>query len=126
MNKTNTKTTLVIGASENLSRYSNMAIKLLKAYGHPVLALGKSKGNVDGSTIETDINSFKHSEIDTITIYLNPDNQEKYYESIIDLHPKRVIFNPGTENEVLQEKLEKAGIEFEEACTLVLLKSQQF
>ncbi len=126
MNKSDTKTTLVIGASENLNRYSNMAIKLLKAYGHPVLAFGKAKGVVDGSTIETDINSFKNSEIDTITLYLNPNNQEKYYQSIIDLHPKRVIFNPGTENEILQEKLEKAGIEFEEACTLVLLKSHQF
>lgn len=126
MNKTDTKTTLVIGASENLSRYSNMAMKLLKAYGHPVLALGKSKGNVEGLSIETDINHFKYSNIDTITLYLNPINQEKYYQSIIDLHPKRVIFNPGTENEVLQEKLEESGIEFEEACTLVLLKSHQY
>jgi predicted CoA-binding protein len=122
----NTKTTLVIGASENVNRYSNMAMKLLKVYGHPVLALGKQKGEVDGTIIETVSNCFKNSQIDTITLYLNPQNQVKYYQDIIDLKPQRVIFNPGTENDELAEKLSENGIASEEACTLVLLRSGQY
>ena len=122
----NTKTTLVIGASENVNRYSNMAMKLLKVYGHPVLALGKQKGEVDGITIETVSNCFKNSQIDTITLYLNPQNQVKYYQDIIDLKPQRVIFNPGTENDELAQKLTENGIDSEEACTLVLLRSGQY
>jgi len=122
----NTKTTLVIGASENVNRYSNMAMKLLKVYGHPVLALGKQKGEVDGTIIETVSNCFKNSQIDTITLYLNPQNQVKYYQDIIDLKPQRVIFNPGTENDELAEKLSENGRASEEACTLVLLRSGQY
>ncbi len=126
MNNQNPKTTLVVGASENVNRYSNMAMKLLKAYGHPVLALGKQKGDVDGIPIETLSNCFENSQIDTITLYLNPQNQIKYYQELINLKPKRVIFNPGTENEEFEQKLRDNNIETEEACTLVLLRSGQF
>ena len=126
MNKNTTKTTLVIGASENPARYSNMALKLLKAFGHPVLAFGKQNGKIDDFNIETQLSVFQGQDIDTITMYLNPQNQEKYYQDIIQLHPKRVIFNPGTENEDFVDLLHQNAIETEEACTLILLKSAQY
>ncbi len=126
MNTTASKLTLVMGASENTARYSNMAIKMLKAYGHPVLALGKQKGEVDNVKIETNTDSFLPNSIDTVTLYLNPANQEKYYDFIIGLNPKRVIFNPGTENPELEDLLHKNHIKTEEACTLVLLRTAQF
>lgn len=126
MNNEKSKTTLVMGASENTSRYSNMAIKLLNAYGHPVIALGKQKGAVDNIQILTDPKDIPAQDIDTVTLYLNPDNQKKYYNFILDLKPQRVIFNPGTENEELQDLLSKNQIHFEEACTLVLLRTSQF
>lgn len=126
MNKNATKTTLVIGASENTARYSNMALKLLKLFGHPTLAFGKQSGEVEGQRIETQLNTFIGQEIDTVTMYLNPQNQTKYYQDIIQLKPKRVIFNPGTENDEFVELLHQNNIETEEACTLILLKSGQY
>jgi hypothetical protein len=118
------KKTLVIGASENPSRYSNLAVKKLAAYNHDVLALGKKKGAIGNTIIETEKLPFEN--IDTVTLYLNPNNQKEYYDYIISLHPKRIIFNPGTENEELEELAQKNGIITEEACTLVLLSTNQF
>jgi predicted CoA-binding protein len=120
------KTTLVIGASENPERYANMAVKMLKSYQHPVLAFGKKKGEISGVEIATDMDKFKGASIDTVSLYVNPMNQAKLYDDIIGLHPKRVIFNPGTENDEFQDMLKKEKIEFEEACTLVLLRTGQF
>jgi predicted CoA-binding protein len=120
------KTTLVIGASENPERYSNMAMKMLKSYQHPVLAFGKRKGEVAGIVIENDLGSFKENPVDTITLYLNPMNQARYYNELINLHPQRVIFNPGTENDEFQDMLKEKNIPFEEACTLVLLRTGQY
>ena len=120
------KTTLVIGASENPERYSNMAVKMLKSHQHPVLAFGKKKGEISGIKIENDLDSFKGVTVDTITLYLNPMNQVKYYNQLLELHPQRVIFNPGTENDEFQEMLKEKNIEFEEACTLVLLRTGQY
>lgn len=120
------KTTLVIGASENPERYSNKAMKMLRSYQHSVLAFGKRKGEVSGVPIETDFSVFKNTPVDTVTLYVNPSNQVKMYQDIIDLNPKRVIFNPGTENDEFQETLTNNHIEFEEACTLVLLRTNQF
>jgi predicted CoA-binding protein len=117
---------LVIGASENPERYSNMAIKLLKKYGHTVYALGKREGEVDSIKIETDKNLFDDKPLDTITLYVNPNLQKEYMEDILKWKPKRVIFNPGTENEVFETVLEANGIEPIEACTLVMLKTNQF
>ena len=118
------KKTLVIGASENTQRYSNLAVKKLLAYNHPVIALGKQAGKIDQIDILTDKQPFE--DIDTITIYLNPVNQQSYYEYILSLHPKRIIFNPGTENPDEYDRLKIAGIEPMEACTLVLLRTGQF
>lgn len=120
----NGKSTLVIGASENTDRYSNMAIRLLRQYGHPVYAVGNKLGQVADVKIEKEKIEFK--DIDTITLYLNPKNQESFYDYILAIHPKRVIFNPGTENSVLQNKLAEKKIAWEEACTLVLLRTNSF
>ena len=92
------KITLVIGASENTERYSNKAIQLLNQYNHPVLALGLRNGMVGSTTIVKDIDAFKGLPIDTVTLYINPQLQAAHYTTIMDLKPKRVIFNPGTEN----------------------------
>ncbi len=118
------KNTLILGASENPARYSNMALHLLRQYGHPVEAIGHKKGLIDDVEIHTEWKV--NSEVDTITLYLNPQNQKPYYTHIIAAKPKRVIFNPGTENEELQEYLQKNKIPFMEACTLVLLHTGQF
>ena len=116
--------TLVLGASLNESRYSHKAVKLLKQYGHEVIAVGRDKGEISGVTI---LNSFpKHEVIDTITLYLNPSLQKAYYPSILDAKPRRIIFNPGTENSELAEQAMQQGINFEEACTLVLLNTNQY
>lgn len=118
------KNTLVIGASNNPERYSFRAIMLLRAKNHPVIAYGLKTGTVAGVSIETRWN--QDWEVDTVTLYLNPQRQEAFYEQIVALHPRRVIFNPGTENPVFEKLLNEAGIETEEACTLVLLSLGQY
>lgn len=118
------KKTLVLGASENLARYSNLAIKRLKISGHPVVAIGKKKGTVAGIKIETEKTHFKN--IDTVTLYINPTHQREYYDYIISIHPARIIFNPGTENVELAEIAFQHGIKSLEACTLVLLSTGQY
>jgi len=115
------KKTLVIGASQNPARYSFLAINMLKQYLHEIEAIGLREGNVNGTAIKTgrpDLES-----IDTVTLYIGPRHQPEYYSYIIKLKPKRVIFNPGTENEEFENLLHKEGIETLEACTLVMLRS---
>lgn len=116
--------TLVMGASENVQRYSNMAIRKLKQFGHNVYAHGLKKGEVDGIEITQELEPFK--EVDTVTLYLNPTNQKSYYDYILGLKPRRVIFNPGTENPDLYNLLTQNNIAYEEACTLVLLNTKQY
>lgn len=111
--------TLVIGASTNESRYSNMAVKSLLQHNHEVVALGKTKGAINGIEIQNGLPDF--IAIDTVTLYLNPDHQLPMYDYILSLKPRRIIFNPGTENHDLEAKAKAAGIEVTEACTLVLL-----
>lgn len=118
------KKTLVLGASENPARYSNLAIKRLVNYGHPVEAIGKRKGMVTGIPIESEAKPF--SNIDTVTVYLNPVHQKAYYDYIVSLHPKRIIFNPGAENDELFQLALDNGIKPLEACTLVLLNTGQY
>lgn len=112
------KLTLVIGASENASRYSNMAIRSLRNHDHQVLALAKRSGEVGDVKIQTE---FPAEEIDTVTLYVGPAHQPEYYEKVLKLKPRRVIFNPGTENPEFEDLLEENGIEAVEACTLVML-----
>ncbi len=116
--------TLVLGASENPARYSNMAIKKLIARQQPVVAIGKKKGLVSGIQIETTQKPF--TGIDTVTIYLNPLHQKEYYQYIISLQPKRIIFNPGAENDELFDLAVQHHIKPLEACTLVLLNTGQY
>ena len=118
------KITLVLGASENPERYSNKAIKMLRSHGHAVAAVGHKIGKVEDVEFGTDIPVGLHP--DTITLYLNPTNQKPYYDKILALKPRRVIFNPGTENKELESMLMKNNIEPLEACTLVLLSTNQF
>ena len=118
------KTTLVLGASNNPARYSNIAINRLRRHNHPVVAIGKRLGMVADTPLETETRRIDN--LDTITLYLNPTNQKQYYQYILDLHPKRIIFNPGTENKELQDLARKKGIEALEACTLVLLSTGQY
>jgi predicted CoA-binding protein len=118
------KKTLVMGASLNPSRYSNLAINRLVSHGNTVEAIGLKKGVVAGVDIATEKKSFEN--IDTVTLYLNPKRQVEYYDYIVSLKPKRVIFNPGTENTEFYEILRKNNIETEVACTLVLLGTNQY
>lgn len=115
---------LVYGASTNPSRYAYIATELLLQHGHEVSLVGIKKGEVFGLTIQQDQPLLE--EIDTVTLYVGPANQEGLLEYLISLSPRRVIFNPGTESPGLERELENAGIQTEEACTLVLLHTGQF
>jgi predicted CoA-binding protein len=118
------KKTLVLGASENPSRYSHLALHRLQSHQHPVLAIGKRKGFVGSVVIETEKRDWK--DVDTVTLYLNPTNQKEYYDYILSLNPKRIIFNPGAENEELTKMAASKGIKAVEACTLVMLATGQY
>jgi predicted CoA-binding protein len=118
------KKTLVLGASTNPSRYSFLAINALREHGHNVCAIGLKEGKVADVEIGTEKNNFHN--IDTVTLYLGPQNQPEYYGYIERLNPRRVIFNPGTENEVFEERLISSGIQVETGCTLVMLSTGQF
>ena len=118
------KKTLVLGASENPSRYSYLALQRLQSHCHPVVAIGKKKGFVGNVAIETEKKEL--SEVDTVTLYLNPANQKQYYDYIMSLNPKRIIFNPGAENNELAEMVSRKGIQPVEACTLVMLATNQY
>lgn len=118
------KKTLVLGASDNPSRYSYLAINRLVRGGHPVVAVGRKNTSVAGVDISKEKKDFPG--VDTVTLYLNPSNQKEYYDYIVSLKPKRIIFNPGTENDELDELARKNNIETMEACTLVLLSTGQY
>jgi predicted CoA-binding protein len=120
----NEKKTLVLGASDNPSRYSYMAMNRLQAHNHPVVAVGKREGEVAGVLISR--SPVQEKDIDTITLYLNPTHQKEYYDYIIGLQPKRIIFNPGTENPELMKMAREKGIQPVVACTLVMLATGQY
>lgn len=118
------KKTLVLGASDNPQRYSYLAVNKLKAHEHDVIAIGKKETSISNTAVLT--GTPPAEDIDTVTLYLNPANQKPYYDYIVSLHPKRIIFNPGTENPELEALAEKNGIKTMEACTLVLLTTNQY
>lgn len=119
------KPTVVIGASPNPQRYSYLATNMLREYGHEVYPLGIRQGQIGELKIIT--NWPEHlNEIDTVSLYIGPDHQPDHYAYIIGLKPKRVIFNPGTENHEFAALLSLKGIETLEACTLVLLRTNQY
>jgi len=118
------KKTLVLGASTKPDRYAFKAITKLVDNGHSVIALGQNTGEVAGIKIYTKNIPLKN--IDTVTLYLNPARQRDYYNYIVEARPKRVIFNPGTENPEFYQLLDLNNIKAEVACTLVLLATNQY
>jgi uncharacterized protein len=118
------KKTLVLGATDNPSRYAYLAIRKLRAYDHEVLAVGKRVGEVGDVRIHKD--HVVENDVDTITLYLNPRNQVEYYDYMMGLKPKRIIFNPGTENPELMKLARSNNIEPVAGCTLVMLSVGQY
>ncbi len=118
------KKTLVVGASEKSQRYSNKAIQKLLRYGHEVVPLAPRPGQVAGVPFVTGYPEVKG--IHTITLYIGPVRQSAFYEYLLSLKPKRIIFNPGTENDVFQQRAEEQGIEVVEDCTLVMLETGMY
>ena len=118
------KKTMVIGASTNPARYSNLAIHMLLEGEHPIIALGLREGKVGEVMITSEKKMF--SDVDTITLYIGAKRQPEYYDYVVSLKPKRVIFNPGTANPEFQELLMENGIEVLQACTLVLLRTNNY
>jgi predicted CoA-binding protein len=119
-----TKKTLVLGASANPERYSYLAVRRLRNAGHPVSAIGRTPATVGDVEIVADKGAV--TDVDTVTLYLNPTNQKEYYDYILSLHPRRIIFNPGAENPELEALASAQGIQPVEACTLVLLSTGQY
>ncbi len=113
------KKTLVFGASPNINRFSNRAVELLKEYGHEVVAFGNKKALINN--VQIDNTRLEYIDIDTITMYLSSANQTQYYDYILSLNPKRIIFNPGSENNELIKMAKSKNIEVVEDCTLVML-----
>lgn len=118
------KHTVVLGASDNPQRYSYLAVNRLAAHSHPVTAIGKKEGTIGNIPVITEHPAM--NDVDTITLYLSAANQQQYYDYILSLHPRRIIFNPGAENPELEQLAVKNGIEPLEACTLVMLSTDQF
>ena len=118
------KKTLVLGATPNTSRYANLAANRLVRSGHSIVNVGLRTGEIAGVPIEKP--ETIHHDIDTITLYVGPQHQEGLYDYILNTHPKRIIFNPGTENSELRHMANEKGIETEYACTLVLLSIGQY
>jgi len=118
------KKTLILGATPNSGRYAYLAANRLVSHGHDIINVGIKKGEVAGVPIEPaeDI----HPDVDTITLYVGPQNQPPLYDYILNTKPKRIIFNPGTENSELQRKAREQGIETLYACTLVMLSTGQY
>ena len=123
-NMKNMKRTLIIGASSNPERYAYKAAERLLAHGHEIKLLGLRPDVIFGQTIDTERKQYE--QLDTVTLYVGPKNQPGYYDYIVSLKPNRVIFNPGTENPEFEIILKKNGIAYEEACTLVLLGTNQY
>ncbi|MEJ5994576.1 CoA-binding protein [Pedobacter sp. Du54] len=116
--------TLIIGASPDSSRYAYKAAHMLKRFGHDIVNVGIKKGEVAGVAIEKPEHIY--NDIDTITLYIGVALQAQYHDYILETKPRRVIFNPGTENVELQALLQQHDIEPVEACTLVLLSTGQY
>nr|WP_295869937.1 CoA-binding protein [uncultured Chitinophaga sp.] len=118
------KLTVVLGASPNPERYSYLAVNRLTAHGHPVVAIGKRAATIGEVPVITAHPPLEN--VDTVTLYMNPLLQKEYYDYILQLRPRRIIFNPGTENDELEELARQHDIKPQEACTLVLLSTGQY
>jgi predicted CoA-binding protein len=118
--------TVVIGATPNPSRYAFMAAQMLKNYNHEFVPVGIKKGEVQGQLIVQITDRPEIKDVDTITMYIGPQRQTPWYDYILSLKPRRIIFNPGSENPDLARLAEEKGVEVIEACTLVMLRTNQY
>lgn len=113
------KKTVLIGAGTDPSRYAYRASHSLVSHGHDLFPMGIHAGTVAGKEILLEKKAIE--DVDTVTLYISPKRQPEWYDYVLDLKPKRIIFNPGTENEEFEDLAKKAGIEVVEGCTLVML-----
>ena len=120
------KKTVIVGATPNQSRYAFLAANMLREYEHNIVPIGIKRGEVAGKEILDIRKKPAINDVDTITLYIGPRHQPEWYEYLLSLEPKRIIFNPGTENDEFEKLAEARGIEAMQACTLVLLRSHQF
>jgi len=121
------KKTLIIGATPNPSRYAFLAARKLLNHGHKIELIGREEGNIGGNTINTiEVSKPILEDIDTVTMYISPKRQPEYYDYIVGLKPRRVIFNPGTENSEFESILSKNNINPIEGCTLVMLSTGEY
>jgi len=116
----------VVGATPNQSRYAYLAATMLAEYNHNTVLLGIKKGEIDGNKILNIRDKPVLTDIDTITLYIGPHRQPEWYDYLLSLKPKRIIFNPGTENEEFEDLARQHGVEVLHACTLVMLRSRQY
>ena len=120
------KKTVIVGSNHNPARYAFLAAQRLHQYGHEFVPLGIRKGRV----IDNDILDIRTKpaipDVDTITLYIGPHRQPEWYDYLLSLKPKRIIFNPGTENPEFESRAEAQGVEAVEGCTLVMLRSGQY
>lgn len=124
--KSTLKKTVIVGATPNPSRYAFLAANMLSEYNHETVLLGIKKGEVAGNKILNIREKPALENIHTISLYIGPHRQPEWYDYLLRLKPKRIIFNPGTENEEFQNRAEQQGVEVLEACTLVMLRSRQY
>ncbi|HEY3406516.1 MAG TPA: CoA-binding protein [Ohtaekwangia sp.] len=120
------KKTVIIGATTNPARYAYLAAQNLTAYKHEMVPVAIHSGEVFGKTILDLRTKPKIEGVDTVTLYIGPQRQTEWYDYILSLKPKRIIFNPGTENDEFEKMAEEKGIEAIEACTLVMLRTGQY
>lgn len=120
------KKTVILGASPNPSRYAYAAAELLLDHGHEIVPVGIRRGEVFGKQIQDIRKQPIIKDVDTVTLYINPAHQPDWYSFLLALKPKRVIFNPGTENPELEKQLSQNGILAVHACTLVMLRTGQY
>lgn len=121
-----TKKTVIIGATTNPTRYAFIAAGMLSEYNHEIVPVGIKSGVVYGKEILAITKRPIIADVDTVTLYIGPQHQPEHYDYILSLKPKRVIFNPGTENAEFEKLITDSGAEALEACTLVLLRSNQY
>lgn len=120
------KKTVIIGATTNQARYAFLAARMLTSYNHEIVPVGIKEGEVFGKEILDIFEKPPVRDVDTVTLYIGPQRQPEYYSYILGLKPKRIIFNPGTENDEFEKMAEAQGVEALQACTLVMLRSGQY
>lgn len=119
------ETVVVLGASNKSDRYSNMAIKMLREHGHRVIPIHPKLKEIEDLQVKHDLKSVE-DEVDTLTMYVGEKRSQGMIADIVALNPKRVIFNPGAESAELEKALDKAHIPYLKACTLVMLRTDQY